>query len=46
MIGRVPDFVQKMARRAMEDWARERNLTRVERETVVQAMKELLPENM
>jgi nucleotide-binding universal stress UspA family protein len=46
MIGRAPEFVQKMARHAIEDWARRQGRDEVDPETVLQAMKELLPEKM
>ncbi|MFQ5794652.1 MAG: universal stress protein [Candidatus Bipolaricaulia bacterium] len=46
IIQRVPDFVQKLARAAIEAWARHRGLQEVQAMHIEQAMKELLPEKM
>lgn len=46
MIERAPDFVQKMARAALEDWSRAQGLDRVQATDVERGMKELLPEKM
>lgn len=46
MIQKAPDFVQKMARLAIEDWARLQGLQEIQALHVRQAMKELLPEKM
>lgn len=46
MIQRAPDFVQKLARSAIEEWARRRGLQEIQAPHVGEAMKELLPEKM
>ncbi|MBI4277596.1 MAG: universal stress protein, partial [Armatimonadetes bacterium] len=46
MLARAPEFVRKMARASIQEWARRHREPVVNRDIVVRAMQDLLPETM